>query len=94
VADGRYRAGVLAGCALSRRAGTWPDQVPGLGGKVGGQPLARCVACPQDAHPSSATTWVRYGGHPLCWNHAKTLAGGGDLPFVAEALQRARTAGR
>ncbi len=87
----KYRAGILTGCALSRTPGDWPPAVPGLGEKQGGQPMATCIACPAGEHPAKASTFVRYGGHPLCKACARTLAAGGEeaLPFVAEALKRA-----
>ncbi len=87
----KYRAGILAGCALSRTPGDWPAAVPGLGEKQGGQPMATCIACPAGEHLAKASTFVRYGGHPLCKECARTLAAGGKeaLPFVVEALKRA-----
>lgn len=90
----RYHAGILAGCALSLTPGAWPAAVPGLGPMRGGQPLARCIACTPSEHAARASTFVRYGDRPLCKPHATTLAGGGELPFVAEALRRATEGGR
>jgi len=91
VGSPQYRAGILAGCALSRTPGTWPETVPGLGEFRGGQPLGRCIACAPDEHPAKASTFVTYGGHPLCKGCSLTLAGGDEerLPFVTEALKRA-----
>ena len=87
----KYRAGVLAGCALSRTPGDWPVAVAGLGLMRGGQPLARCIACPTTEHPSRASTNVFYGAHPLCKPCARVLASAGEegLPFVSQALKRA-----
>jgi hypothetical protein len=87
VGDSRYRAGILAGCALSRTFGAWPAAIPGLGPMCGGQPYGRCVACPDV--PGAEWSFVRYGDRPLCKTHARTLAAGADLEFVADALRRA-----
>jgi hypothetical protein len=90
----KYRAGILAGCASSRTPGDWPATVPGFGDMAGGLPLAQCFACPPNEHPAKASTFVRYGGRPLCKACALKLARSEDeeeLPFVAEALRRARS---
>jgi hypothetical protein len=88
----KYHAGILAGCASSRTPGGWPASVPGFGDMAGGLPLAQCFACPPDEHPAKASTFVRYGGRPLCKACALKFARSGgedELPFVAEALRRA-----
>ena len=45
----------------------WPATLEGASRIVG--PLASCARCPDDAHPSRRTTWVRYGQTPLCLAH-------------------------
>lgn len=69
MSDPRYSAGIKQGIAIRDRR-EWPAEVPGLGPMQGGQPIARCVICPDDAHPYRVMTNVRYGGKPLCKDHA------------------------
>lgn len=66
VSDERYRAGILRGLMSGRTPGNWPPEIPGLGPVQGGQPLGRCVRCPEETHPSRATSNVTYGGRPYC----------------------------
>ncbi len=58
----------------------------------GGEPLGRCIACAPARPLEMSATFVRYGGHPLCREHAVALVSGSDLPFVRDALERARRA--
>ena len=75
---GKYTASIVAGCVLSRTPGFWPAVIPELGAMQGGQPLATCIACPAGEHPGKASTFVRYGGRPLCKACARRAAGVGD----------------
>lgn len=74
MSDPRYQGGVLR-IKSGRTPGVWPDEIAVYGKRRGGQPLARCALCPEDAHPADATTFVRYGDTPLCKRHARELAG-------------------
>lgn len=70
-----YHAGIMRGLwQFSRTAWPWPSELPGLGPCRGGQPLDVCDDCPEDAHPMRRSTFVRYGGRPLCVAHAQARA--------------------
>ena len=71
MSDPRYKGGVLQGIKQSWTPGEWPDEVPGLGVRSGGQPVASCVLCPPEAGAVLRLTFVRYGGAPLCKPHAQ-----------------------
>ncbi len=83
MSDPRYRAGVRQGILASYRPGTWPDAIPRYAERAGGQPLASCALCPPTSAPSVRTTFVRYGGTPMCKRHAQAAQGwdlGADGP--------------
>lgn len=70
MSDQRYRAGVIQGPIPGR----WPESIPRLGPRQGGQPFSRCDYCAPQVHPSQAWSFTRYGGVPLCKRHALALA--------------------
>ena len=70
----------------------WPAEVPHLGPRRGGQPLGRCLACPETAHPAVASTFVRYGDDYVCRPCALALtreAGSEILEMLARARRPA-----
>ena len=69
MSDQRYAADITKGLVLSaggtQRSFRWPDEIPGLGGRVLGA-FTRCAFCPPRTHIAQAWTWVTYGGKPAC----------------------------
>jgi hypothetical protein len=87
MSDPRYQAGIAQGAALSRDCGLggWPREILGLGPMQGAHPFVECCACPPPdpgRHPQSVklprSTFVRYGGNPLCFPCAVILASAPD----------------
>lgn len=74
MSDNKYKAGVMAGIKLGHDRRDWPDEIPGLGKLLGGQPFDECVDCPASAHAQTRRTWRAYGKTPLCFNHALSRA--------------------
>lgn len=69
MSDPKYKAGIRAGILLSFGPRDWPATIEGLGPMMGGQPFSKCEDCsPHDKH--KGWTWRRYGGRPLCHEHA------------------------
>lgn len=77
MSDSKYTADITKGIALSSggssRGFRWPDEIPGLGPRVLSV-FARCADCPKGIHISAASTWIKYGGRPLCERCAIDLA--------------------
>lgn len=69
MSDPRYRGGILQGIRSQTTPGVWPDEVPGLGPRRGGQPLGLCSRCNLPA-AYGTTTFVMYGNQYLCKRHA------------------------
>jgi len=84
MSDPRYKADIVAGIALSRGVGIWPDELPGLGKKSGPHKLSVCRVCvdlrldPLAIRSADRPQWdfVRYGPDlvPICKRHALELA--------------------
>lgn len=87
MSDPRYQPGIVQGIALSRTHGAFPEMIPGLGRKCGGQPCGLCAFCP-GTHPQFSLTWVKYGGLHVCGRCARLLVSESGAE-VSEALSRA-----